>query len=147
MLEDEAGNLWMSTDRGLCAYNPVHSTFRYFTTADGLVSNQFYWDAYFKGSDGRMYFGHIAGLTSFDPLKYSLQQSSNKVTITRVTVLNQLRYPFNGEKGSGLMSFDEANQLKSIRLHESDKTFSIEFSALTYQLPHKSKICLSVERI
>lgn len=139
MLEDEAGNLWMSTDRGLCAYNPVHSTFRYFTTADGLVSNQFYWDAYFKGSDGRMYFGHIAGLTSFDPLKYSLQQSSNKVTITRVTVLNQLRYPFNGEKGSGLMSFDEANQLKSIRLHESDKTFSIEFSALTYQLPHKVK--------
>jgi len=97
MLEDEAGNIWMSTDRGLCAYNPVQSTFRYFTTADGLISNQFYWDAYFRGADGKMYFGHVAGLSSFEPLKYSSQLSSNKVAITRITVLNELLYPSGSE--------------------------------------------------
>jgi signal transduction histidine kinase/ligand-binding sensor domain-containing protein/DNA-binding response OmpR family regulator len=139
MLEDEAGNIWMSTDRGLCAYNPVQSTFRYFTTADGLISNQFYWDAYFRGSDGKMYFGHVAGLSTFEPLKYSSQLSSNKVTITRITVLNELMYPPGSEMGQKRLKFDDTNRLERIRLHESDKTFSIEFSALSYQLPQKIK--------
>ena len=139
MLEDESGNLWMSTDRGLCAYNPLHSTFRYFTTADGLISNQFYWDAYHRGSDGKMYFGHIAGLTVFEPLKYSLQHSSNSVTITRITVLNELLYPASPDLDKKYLRFNDANRLEGIRLHESDKTFSIEFSALSYQLPHKIK--------
>lgn len=139
MLEDEAGNIWMSTDRGLCAYNPVQSTFRYFTTADGLISNQFYWDAYFRGADGKMYFGHVAGLSSFEPLKYSSQLISNKVAITRITVLNELLYPSGSETGQKRLKFDDTNRLERLRLHESDKTFSIEFSALSYQLPQKIK--------
>lgn len=139
LLEDEAGNLWMSTDKGLCAYNPTHGTFRHFTTADGLISNQFYWDAYHRGADGKMYFGHVAGLTVFEPLKYSSQQTTNRVTITRITVLNQHIFPANATQHDTYLKFDETNQLKRIRLHESDKTFSIEFSALSYHLPHKIK--------
>jgi signal transduction histidine kinase/ligand-binding sensor domain-containing protein/DNA-binding response OmpR family regulator len=139
LLEDEAGNIWMSTDKGLCAFNPTHGTFRHFTTADGLISNQFYWDAYHKGADGKMYFGHVAGLTVFEPLKYSSQQTTNRVTITRITVLNEHIFPANATQRDNLLKFDDSNQLKRIRLHESDKTFSIEFSALSYHLPHKIK--------
>lgn len=139
LLEDEAGNLWMSTDRGLCAYNPLHSTFRYFTTADGLISNQFYWDAYYRGKDGKMYFGHVAGLTAFEPLKYSAQHSSNRVSITRISVLNELIFPARPDMGGKYLHFSSDNHLQRIRLKESDKTFSVEFSSLNYQLPDKIK--------
>lgn len=138
MLEDEAGNLWLSTDKGLCAYNPVHNTFRNFTKADGLMSNQFYWDAFYKGKDGKMYFGHVGGITYFEPLKYSSQATVNKVVITRISVLNELIFPAQTATSGKYLRFDGV-QLEKVKLYESDKTFSIEFSALSFQLPHKVK--------
>jgi signal transduction histidine kinase/ligand-binding sensor domain-containing protein/DNA-binding response OmpR family regulator len=139
MLEDEAGNLWLSTDRGLCAFNPLHLTFRNFTTDDGLISNQFYWDAYHQGKDGRIYVGHVAGLTVFEPLRYTVHSSVNEVSITRISVLNENIYPPRPDLRQKYLQFDKSNRLKVLRLHESDKTFNIEFSALSYVLPHKIK--------
>ncbi len=138
MLEDDAGNIWMSTDKGLCAFNPGANHFRSFTIVDGLASNQFYWDAYFRGSDGKMYFGHMSGLTIFDPLKYIPPMIKNTVAITRIAVLNENVLPANRKNAADYLRF-ESNFLKKLILRESDKTFSVEFSALSYFLPDKIK--------
>ena len=138
MLEDDAGNIWMSTDKGLCAFNPGANHFKSFTIVDGLASNQFYWDAYFKGSDGKMYFGHVSGLTIFDPLKYIPPVIKNSAAITRIAVLSENVFPANRKNAADYLRF-EGNLLKRLVLRESDKTFSIEFSALSYFLPDKIK--------
>lgn len=136
MLEDEAGTIWLSTDKGLCAYNPNRNQFRSFTIVDGLASNQFYWDAYHKGSDGKMYFGHLVGYTVFDPLKYIPPVARNKVTITRIAVLNEDILPAQKENAADYLRFT-GSELVKIVLRESDKIFSIEFSALSFYLPDK----------
>lgn len=136
MLEDDAGTIWISTDKGLCAYDPSRQHFRNFTIVDGLASNQFYWDAYFNGSDGKMYFGHVVGYTYFDPLKYIPPVARNRVTITRISVLNEDIYPANPNTSSQYLRFSDT-RLDKILLREADKTFSVEFSALHFYLPDK----------
>ena len=131
MLEDEAGTLWLSTDKGLCAYNASRNLIRSYTKSDGLISNQFYWDAYCKGRDGKMYFGSIAGITVFDPLKSNSSSLKNTATITRIKILNDDIYPSKVKNPEDFLEF-EGLKLTGIQLHESDKVFSIEFSALNY---------------
>lgn len=138
ILEDDAGKIWLSTDKGLCVYDPNQESFRSYTSADGLISNQFYWDAFFKGSDGKLYFGSVAGFTSFDPLKTTPVLNKNKASITRIKVLNNDIYPNNEINVDRYLEF-ENNNLVKIRLKEAEKAFSVEFSALFYYLPDKIK--------
>jgi signal transduction histidine kinase/ligand-binding sensor domain-containing protein/DNA-binding response OmpR family regulator len=138
MLEDETGTLWISTDKGLCAYNSNRNSIRSYTKSDGLKSNQFYWDAYFKGQDGKMYFGSVAGITVFDPLKSTPINVKNTATITRIRILNDDVYPAKVKIPDGFLQF-EGSKLSGIKLHESDKAFSIEFSALSYFQGEKIK--------
>lgn len=136
MLEDESGSIWMSTDKGLCAFNPSQNSYRNFTINDGLISNQFYWDAFYKTRDGKMYFGNVLGLTYFDPLKYNVQSSVSKVALTRIRVLNQNIYPAVSSGDPDILKFKN-NDLQKIIINESDKVFSIEFSALNSYTPGK----------
>ncbi len=138
MLEDDAGRIWLSTDKGLCAYDPVKNSNRSFTKVDGLKSNQFYWDAFFKGSDGKMYFGNMAGFTSFDPLKSSPVLVKNKAFVTRIKVLNEDVFPPNSKDADRHLRFEDA-KLNQIKLKESDKAFSVEFSALCFNMADKIK--------
>lgn len=138
MLEDDAGRIWLSTDKGLCAYDPSKDSNRSFTKVDGLQSNQFYWDAFCKGIDGKMYFGSVAGFTCFDPLKSNPILIKNKASITRIKVLNEDIFPPNFKNSDRHLKFEGTN-LHQIVLKESDKTFSVEFSALCYNLADKIK--------
>jgi len=138
ILEDAAGTLWFSTDKGISAFIPKTKHFRNFTVVDGLASNQFYWDAFLKGQDGKMYFGHLAGYTMFDPLKFLPATVQNSVEITKISVLNETVYPFTNSEKRKFLHFDKKNQVKLV-LKESDKAFSVEFSALNYSFPDKIK--------
>jgi ligand-binding sensor domain-containing protein len=48
ILEDNTGNFWLTTDYSLSMYEPLQNIFTYFFTADGLLNNQYYWNAEFK---------------------------------------------------------------------------------------------------
>ena len=67
ILEDSKGNLWLSTYYGLCRYNPALKTYRNFTRADGLQSNQFSFNAAMIAQNGEFLFGGIKGFNSFYP--------------------------------------------------------------------------------
>lgn len=138
ILEDDTGNLWFSTDKGICAFHPQTGSTRSYTVVDGLATNQFYWDAYLKASDGKMYFGHTAGFTVFDPLKFLPAAINNKTEITKISVLNQIIFPFQSETKRRFIKYDKTNPVQ-LSLKEADKAFSIEFSALNFSFPDKIK--------
>ena len=138
MVEDEAGTLWLSTDKGLCAFNANRNSIRSYTVTDGLKSNQFYWDSYCKGRDGKIYFGSVAGITVFDPLKSVPVNSKYTVSITRIKILNEDVLLTKSKNSGDYLNFKDT-RLSGIKLHESDKAFSVEFSALTYYQADKIK--------
>lgn len=70
ILEDSAERLWLSTNRGICYFDaaaPDSRHFGCFGPADGLRNNEFVRRAAFRTRDGRLYFGGLDGLVSFDP--------------------------------------------------------------------------------
>ena len=64
ILEDDRGNLWLSTNKGLSKFNIASESFRNYDASDGLQSNEFNGGAYYKGRDGKMYFGELMALMS-----------------------------------------------------------------------------------
>lgn len=59
--------VWFSTNKGLMRYTPASRRLEYFTTADGLCSNQFKINSGLKLPDGRILMGSVSGVCAFHP--------------------------------------------------------------------------------
>jgi ligand-binding sensor domain-containing protein/AraC-like DNA-binding protein len=126
MLEDDSGCLWISTNNGLSCFNPATGRFDSYAKDDGLPGSQFYWNAYCRSRSGLLYFGGLGGLVAVNADRCTPQSTSAKVTLTKLRVAYREILP-----GSGYVDADVA-LARTLRLHERDKSFSLEFSALDY---------------
>jgi ligand-binding sensor domain-containing protein len=102
---DLQGNWWFATKNGLIYFNEAKNTFKRFTTADGLYSNDL--DAtVFCAPSGKMIIGALSFLTVFDPNK--ILQSSQKVPQILFT-----KFTANGNSiadiGSNTINLDHNN--------------------------------------
>jgi signal transduction histidine kinase/ligand-binding sensor domain-containing protein/AraC-like DNA-binding protein/ActR/RegA family two-component response regulator len=134
ILEDNSGNLWLSTDNGLSKFNPETKTFKNYYKTDGLQSNQFYWAAYFKNKAGKMYFGSMKGVNAFFPDSI---QDMNFVPRTIVTDFKIYNQSVNvGEKYNGKIVLSKSiTTSQKIKLSYKSNEFTFEFSALLYNQP------------
>lgn len=89
VLEDEYGNLWFGTNRGLVRFHPDTRDIRVYTSKDGLQGNQFNYKSALKGKDGKFYFGGIDGLLAFDPNASERLDFLPPVYISRFSIYNQ----------------------------------------------------------
>lgn len=92
ILEDNQGNLWLSTVRGLsrfAPYNPRGTLFRNYDKSDGLQSNEFNVGAYYKNHDGKMYFGGVNGFNSFYPDSIKDNPHVPPVVLTDFQIFNK----------------------------------------------------------
>lgn len=127
IVEDDFHNLWLTTDYGLSCFNITNRTFRNFTATDGILDNQFYWNAAHKSSYSEtMYFGNLAGVIAIQGVR-TTKPDTLHVVLTKLTVLNEVVH----QGGNQYLNNDIA-AAKILELHERDKSFSIEFSALNY---------------
>nr|WP_239059564.1 two-component regulator propeller domain-containing protein [Bacteroides sp. 224] len=127
ILEDERGRLWISTNNGLSCFDPLTERFTNYTKEDGLTGNQFYWNAYCKSQKGLLYFGGLTGLTVIEANRKETTPAPAHITLTRLLVANEEIYPGNKYIDTNI------SIAKTLHLHESDKSFSLEFSALNYE--------------
>ncbi len=68
ILEDDHGNLWMSTNNGISKFDPRRESFRNYDESDGLQGNEFNQGAYARDPrTGEMYFGGGNGFNLFHP--------------------------------------------------------------------------------
>lgn len=135
ILEDENSCLWLSTNNGLSCFNPKSKLFNNYFRSDGLISNQFYWNAFYRSkTEDLLYFGDLEGLISINTKKLTKKTSDYEVVFTKLNVLNKEIFPKKG----GYLDQD-ISKAKTLHLHEKDKSFSIEFSALNFQNPEKAK--------
>ncbi|WP_277465657.1 two-component regulator propeller domain-containing protein [Parabacteroides sp. PF5-6] len=121
--EDDEGNLWISSDSGLSCFSPVKKKSMNFYASDGFSTNQFYWVASCRRRSGEIFFGNLNGVVSFHPQVTENNQNEGKVSIVKATLYNQKVSPDILKEGW--------------RLREKDKSFGLEFSALSYIAPEK----------
>lgn len=134
ILEDDSGNLWLTTNRGLSRYNPVTGAFRNFTTKDGIQSIEFNQNAYAKGPDGKFYVGGINGFNIFDPAEVNDSTYAPPVVLTSFTQGSQ---PLPDEK--------RLEQLQNVTLTWPDNNFSFEFAILGYASPSQNQYAYMLE--
>ncbi|HAF30453.1 MAG TPA: hypothetical protein DCG75_15530 [Bacteroidales bacterium] len=134
MLEDDMGNLWISTSRGLSKYSPWNNKIINYTYIDGLENSGFNRNAVLKCDDGKMYFGSNSALTYFYPLEVSNNPYLPKVVITDFKILNQSAWD------NKLLTFAEIlYKDEPIELTKKDYFFIVEFAALDYTIPQQNQ--------
>ncbi|WP_321518193.1 two-component regulator propeller domain-containing protein [uncultured Bacteroides sp.] len=132
--EDRQHHLWFSTNNGLSCYTPKSKGFANYYQKDGLLSDQFYWNAYCQTKDGTLYFGGLDGMVGLNGMLTKYKKHENKVVFTRLSVLD------NDIMQSGNDYLDKSiSWAREVHLHERDKSFSLEFSALDYENAGKLK--------
>lgn len=89
ILNDNEGNIWISTNNGLSKFNPSTGEFRNYDESDGLQSNQFFWGASCRAKSGRLYFGGVNGVNSFIPYELRDNPHIPPVHITGIHLFNK----------------------------------------------------------
>lgn len=131
ILEDQHGTMWMSTGYGISSYNPQNNRIVNYTKNDGLNELQFYWNASYKSpSTHAIYFGSMNGLTEIQNRQQPAYSKPPRVVFTKLQVLNKTVWTETGK-----YLHEDISYTDRISLHENDKSFSVEFSALDYDNP------------
>lgn len=114
------GELWCSTNRGLCRFHPAQNTFVTYRETDGLLSTEFNTNSFLRSKDGRLWFGGVNGLNVFRPEEIYANRFPPYVAITAIKVRGAARLP--DTEFSLSLPFEENNVL-------------FEFAALDYANP------------
>ncbi|MBV6443236.1 MAG: Sensor histidine kinase RcsC [Saprospiraceae bacterium] len=135
ILPDDAGNLWVSTNRGLSCItlprsraehpNPRDFYFQNYRAADGLQDDEFNTGAYFRCPDGQLMFGGVNGLTAFYPNQLPKRNNDAPIHITDLKINNQ---PYNSAQSGD-----------ALKLHYDQNILTIEFALLDFANPDENR--------
>lgn len=119
---DLSGTIWLSTNNGLCRYNPRTKAIHSYEVTDGLPSNEFLQNAVFQQGD-QLFFGSMNGVVQFNPDRIRDDTRPFPVYITELTVMDQPR-PLTDS---------------IIHLKYDENMLSFSFAALSYEQPEQNQ--------
>jgi signal transduction histidine kinase/DNA-binding response OmpR family regulator/streptogramin lyase len=126
ILPDNEEDLWLSSNMGISklsilSYDPFSYSITNFTNYDGLAS-EFNTGAYYKHSDGSLYFGSLEGFYWFQSREISLNETPPKTAITDFLVYNE-----------------PADTNSPIELKHDQNTITITMASLVFSSPNKNE--------
>jgi signal transduction histidine kinase/CheY-like chemotaxis protein len=125
ILPDKDNNLWLSSNKGITKFSIDRDSFKSpqivnYDNYAGLAT-EFNTGAYFKNTNGDLYFGGLEGFYWFNPNAIKENLILPKTTITKFDVLNESR-PL----------------LANTELKHNQNTLTFTFSSLQFALPEKN---------
>ncbi|MBN1924493.1 MAG: PAS domain-containing protein, partial [Prolixibacteraceae bacterium] len=147
MLEDEHGNFWISTNKGLSKISIIEQDpfpelkVRNYVQADGLQGSIYNRWAYFKSTTGEMYFGGINGFNVFHPDSITDNTVAPPVHLTEFMLFNKPVYA--GKDDSPLNK--QLSQTEELVLKHKQNYFTIRFVALNYIMSEKNEYAYILE--
>ena len=118
ILEDDAGNLWLSTNKGLARLDPATGQVVSYYRFRGLQGNEYSDGAYYRTPSGEMFFGGVDGFNHFDPDSIHLRDYAPEVLLQAFTVRQKPLADFRPDR--------------EIVLSHSENFFTVRFAALEY---------------
>jgi len=128
ILEDELGNLWLSTTKGLSCFNKQKESFRNYGLADGLSIKEFAYGAYAKTAKGELLFGGNHGLVLFNPLEVINDNFNTKLFFTDFRIFNKSAN-IDDANTPLKKSIDETNDIK---LYYNQNALTFDFVSVNY---------------
>lgn len=138
ILEDEKGDLWISTINGLNRLDLATGNIHHYDVHDGLQSNQFD-NAFCKSKNGALLFGGVNGFNIFLPEAVKDNPYFPPVVITRLRRWQNI-------KGEYVAIEDRNISTKSaVVLPYKSKILEFEFAALSYRNSFKNQYAYQLE--
>ncbi|MBN2677784.1 MAG: hypothetical protein JXR32_06940 [Anaerolineaceae bacterium] len=134
IVEDEDGNLWLSTNDGVSYFNVSEGSFTNFDFSDGLQSDEFGKFSYAKTRDGSILFGGIAGLNIFQPDEISDNPYIPPIVLTGISQSGELIDPDQYTNGRA-----------SYTIRWPNNYFNFEYAALSYSNPLENQYAFKLE--
>jgi len=128
IIEDEFGNMWFATGKGLSELKKGDTKIKTFTEEDGLQGAEFNLRASHKSKDGEIFFGGMNGFNSFTPHEISENRFIPAIEFTAFQKQNK-----NGTEEIHITSKGK------VVLNYGDFAFNVEFSALEYTSSNKNQ--------
>lgn len=124
--QDNNQNIWIATCYGISCFKPENNRFTNYYHQNGLCCNQFFWNGFAKTIDGKMLFGSVNGLTQIEPQtsQSGIYSQPNSVILSELIIDDNIIFPDNK------IISENISYAKEIKLHERNKTLTIEFSSL-----------------
>lgn len=141
ILEDDDGNLWLSSYKGVIKFNPSNGSLVSYDQYDGLQSQEFNARSKLRGVNGDFYFGGFNGLNIFNPQKTFKDQKYTPVVFTGFYLFHKEISP---RSHPGLLP-SHINYLDEITLSAGQNVFSIQYASLNYSFPKKNKYAYLLE--
>ncbi len=139
ILEDDNNNLWLSTNNGISRFNPQTESFSNYDVSDGLQSNEFNYNAFFKSSAGEMFFGGINGFNKFYPEEINNNQFIPPVVFKDFQIFNK-SVPIGSYKDGAKSPLQKSISVTDkIELSYKENIFSFEIAALNFINPEKNQ--------
>lgn len=122
ILPGEHKSLWLSSNRGITKMNLTDYSFTNYENYDGLQAYEFNTGAYFKDTNGMLYFGGLEGINWFNPKQLSYNQVKPKTIIT------------------GLEIFSKPHQFEQNEAFSANNnTITFNFSGLHFSQPDRNQ--------
>ncbi|WP_460767543.1 ligand-binding sensor domain-containing protein [Niabella terrae] len=142
VIEDDNQQLWVTTSKGLAQIDPHTNSIRVFTQTDGLLTDQFNYASACKTASGRIYFGSVKGMISFDPQQHHDIEYTPPVYITQIQIHNKdVNISKDGPLYQSLLS------TSAIHLSHKQASISIDFAALNFSSPQSIQYAYQLEGI
>ncbi len=133
--EDDNGNLWMSSNKGLIQFNPAKNKYRVYDIYDGLQGYEFSQGASCKNENNELFFGGTAGFNAFFPDSIKHNNHVPNIVITAFDLL--------GGKEKGKRQIGTKN---NVVVPPSCKIFTLEFAALDFSSPNENHYAYSMTK-
>ena len=132
-IEQNGGELWLTTTRGLLKYSPGNGpqSIYKFTSDDGLLANIFNANSGIKSSTGHIYIGCNNGINKFYPYDFTRRENSAKLSV----VFPDFKLFNRSVPVDGRLLSNTIDCQRSVRLRGRKMSFSLDFIALNFSSP------------
>ncbi|PWN05771.1 hypothetical protein DDZ15_11270 [Rhodohalobacter mucosus] len=134
MLKDENGTLWMSSNGGLTNFDPKTFAIRNYGLDDGLMALEYNQNAFFKNTNGIMYFGSAKGVTAFAPELLRINETPPRVAISDFRLFNR-----SVPVGPDSPLQQALSETDTITLTHKQNEVAFDFVALHYTNSNKNR--------
>lgn len=141
ILVDNQGNLWISTHYGLSRFDKSKGKFNNYTKDDGMQGVEFSLNACYKADDGKLFFGGKNGYNEFYPENVKTDSVVPPVVLTGFNINNR---PASYGGIDSVLRY-HISETKEIVLSYSQRSFSIEFTALNFISPGSNRYAYKLE--
>ena len=141
IIEDRKGDIWLSGNTGITKLDLKTNEVVNYTMNDGLLSDDFNFNAVYRDKEGKLYFGNYKGVDYFNPKDLSTNSSVPSLYLTGLKIFNEDVHP--NEKNSPLTKI--ITETSSIEFNHEQSVFTIQYTGINYTRPEKNQYAYYLE--